>query len=109
MQAGAARPSYTFNNLWDFANDAPLQEQGNFDPITGRPTDARKYIRSNIYAGFVQDDFKVKPNLTLNLGVRWEPQMTPAEIVPRLDQRIAENFRLSPMPLFLQVSLSQLQ
>jgi hypothetical protein len=72
VQAGAARPTYTFNNLWDFANDAPVQEQGNFDPITGRPTDARKYIRSNIYAGFVQDDFKVKPNFTVNLGLRWE-------------------------------------
>lgn len=72
VQAGAARPTYNFNNLWDFANDAPQQELGNFNPLTGQPTDARKYIRSNIVALFLQDDFKVKPNFTVNLGLRWE-------------------------------------
>jgi len=72
VQAGAARPTYTFNNVWDLLNDAPQQETGNFNPLTGAPTDARKYIRSNIYAFFVQDDFKVKPTFTVNLGLRWE-------------------------------------
>jgi hypothetical protein len=72
VQAGAARPTYTFNNVWDFLNDAPQSEAGAFDPLTGQPTDARKYIRSNIYAFFVQDDFKVKPTFTVNLGLRWE-------------------------------------
>jgi hypothetical protein len=71
-EAFAARPSYNFRNLWDFANDAPYQENGNFNPLTGAPTSATKYIRSNIWAGFVQDDYRVKPNLTLNLGLRWE-------------------------------------
>jgi Carboxypeptidase regulatory-like domain/TonB dependent receptor len=65
-------PNYQFNNLWTFANDAPISENVNFDPRTGRPTSTYKYIRSNIYAVFVQDDYKLKPNLTINVGLRWE-------------------------------------
>jgi hypothetical protein len=70
--SGGARPDYVFQNMWDFANDAPFQEFGNFNPTTGVPTSNTGYIRSNIYALFVQDDYKVKPNFTINLGLRWE-------------------------------------
>ncbi len=71
-QGGGARPSFNFNNLWDFANDAPVQENGNFTPTTGVPTLLTSYVRDNDFAFFVQDDWKVKPNLTVNLGLRWE-------------------------------------
>ena len=67
-----ARPNYWFNNLWDFLNDAPQAEQAAFNPLTGRPTDFRKDTRSNIYGFFVQDNYKLRPNLTVTLGLRWE-------------------------------------
>lgn len=67
-----ARPTYAFHNLWDYANDAPYQEGGAFDPVTGQPTLSEKHMGYTNVGLFVQDDWKVKPNLTLNLGLRWE-------------------------------------
>jgi hypothetical protein len=33
------------------------------------------YMRQTVIAAYAQDNFKVSPHLTLNLGVRWEPQV----------------------------------
>jgi hypothetical protein len=68
----ADRPSYTFNNIWDFLNDAPVAENAQSDPQTGVPSALRKDVRSNIIGLFVQDNYKVKSNLTVTVGIRWE-------------------------------------
>jgi hypothetical protein len=67
-----AQPSYNFNNMWDFLNDAPFSESITADPRTGKPSDFRKDTRGSVTAFFAQDDWKLKPNLTLNMGMRWE-------------------------------------
>jgi hypothetical protein len=68
---GGARPSFNFENLWDFANDAPYLENAQFNAATGVPFANRQDDRENIWGAFAQDDFKVLPNLTINLGLRW--------------------------------------
>lgn len=68
---GNARPAFTFESFWDFLNDAPYGETGNFNPTTGIPALNREDLRENIAGVFVQDDFRISPTLTLNAGIRW--------------------------------------
>jgi hypothetical protein len=69
---GCAIPSYGFFNLWDFLNDVPRREgYVTFDPNTGAPTPLRQDDRQNIWGFFAQDDYKLRKNLTVSLGLRW--------------------------------------
>jgi len=64
-------PNYTFYNLWDFMNDAPEAEGGNFQATTGLPGGFRNDNRENLFGAFFQDDWKVRPNFTLSAGLRY--------------------------------------
>ena len=68
--------------VFQFGNVASL--------LTGKPTnfsapdpfgggDGSKSYRQTYIAGFFQDDYKVRRNLTLNLGLRWEFLTPPTE------------------------------
>jgi hypothetical protein len=64
-------PNYTFYNLWDFVNDAPEAEGGPFQATTGIPGGYRNDNRQNLFGGFFQDDWRIRPNLTLSAGLRY--------------------------------------
>ncbi len=68
---GAAHPNYNFYNIFDFLNDAPHAESAVFNPATGQPFVNRQDNREDIYGFFVQDAWKVKANVTLNVGLRY--------------------------------------
>jgi len=69
---GGARPIFSFVGLFNLANDTPIFEGINTDPPTGAPANAQRYFRTGDYGFFVQNDWKVRPALTLNLGLRYE-------------------------------------
>jgi hypothetical protein len=69
---GDQRPTYAMQGLWTMANDAPIYESVEANPLTGGTPLTQRYFRSEDIAGYAQHDWKVLPNLTLNMGLRWE-------------------------------------
>ena len=67
---GGARPLYSFVR-WNFLNDTPIFEAINAD-ANGNPQANNAPFKSGALAFFYQNDWKARPNLTVNLGLRWE-------------------------------------
>jgi hypothetical protein len=67
------RPTLSFNTLFDLVQDNVYQYTFNaYNPLTG---DAGKVVfggQTNPFGFFGQDTWKVKPNLTLTLALRWD-------------------------------------
>jgi hypothetical protein len=68
---------FIVNGYWDY--NGSLSGDPLSDLFLGRPDFWEQGggqnidMRGNLYGFYAQDDFKVNPRLTLNLGLRWEP------------------------------------
>ena len=70
--SGQSRPDYVFQGIWNYANDAPVFESVAANPNNGLAASGQRYFRDHDFAAFVQHDWKVTQNFTLNTGLRWE-------------------------------------
>ena len=58
---------WRFGSLSDFLTNNPAKFQGGI-----ASTLSPRNLRQTIFGAYLQDDWRVKPNLTLNLGLRYE-------------------------------------
>jgi len=74
-QGASPNGFYTFGSLKNFLTDVP----SNFQTLLGTSHTPRD-LRQTVYGGYIQDDYKIKSRLTLNLGLRYEMATVPTEV-----------------------------
>lgn len=107
---GASSGVYSFNKNWTQAN-AQIADATSGNEIAtfmlGYPTTG--YAERNIdpayrnyyYAGFVQDDWRLSPRLTLNFGLRWDYE---SPLVERYNRMLGQFYFGSASPIAAQAT-----
>jgi hypothetical protein len=72
---GRINGTFIFNTLSDFLTNNPF-----FFAFDGSKRGFEAGVRENIIGTYIQDDWRLLPNLTLNLGLRYEMLTLPTEV-----------------------------
>lgn len=71
---------FSYSSLIGFLQNQPATFKGQL------PTSFTAFgVRQTLFGGYVQDDWRLKSNLTVNLGLRYEMVTVPTEIANRLE------------------------
>ena len=70
---------FTFPSLTAFLTNQPSRFGAGFVS-----TLTRRGLRQTLFGAYLQDDWRARPNLTLNLGLRWEMTTVPTEVQGKL-------------------------
>jgi len=75
-----------------------FQAQASINPTTGTLPEFYRGYRANEMAFYVQDDWKIRPNLTANLGLRWEYFGPPHNFREGIDSNFYFGSGVTPVP-----------
>ena len=77
-----SKGTFTFNNLQDYMNNSAFQLRQALQTASWQSTQWQTYF-------FAQDDFRVTPDLTLNIGLRYELSQVPLGMFGTTDPQVA--------------------
>jgi hypothetical protein len=72
--------NFKFNSLSDLLTNRPASVVALVPPAGSTSTVSELGFRQSIFGGYVQDDMRVRANLTVNLGLRYEMSTVPTDV-----------------------------